>query len=402
MSISEITDRVHALGNAWEHFKQLNDLRLKEIEKKGAADPLYMDQLSKVNHALDHYKQRIDVLETAQARPGKELTGFGTKALGSAAVPSEYSKAFCNYLRKGMDAGLEELCTKALSVGSDPDGGYLVTPTMSHRIVKLVEEASPFRALAAIENISSDSLEILEDRDDAAAGWTSETGSVSDSGNPQIGKRTIHVHELYAQPKATQKLVDDSAIDIESWLAEKVAGIFARKESTAFVSGNGVGQPRGILTYDAGTDWGQIQQINSGTSGAVTGDGLVKLYYAMKEAYATRATFLMNRSVMQAVRLLKESTTDQYIWQPGLAAGAPDTLLGIPAAQSADMPAAQADSLSVALADFSQAYQIVDRIGIRTLRDPFTDKPFVKFYTTKRVGGDVVNFEAIKLLKLAN
>ncbi|MCH2548117.1 MAG: phage major capsid protein [Alphaproteobacteria bacterium] len=399
MSLNDLSDRVHALGSAWEQFKNVNDRRLSEIERKGSADPLHMEQLSKISGAMDNYKSRLDVLETAQARPGLELATKG-RMQGTGHV-SEYKKAFCNYLRKGMDAGLEELHTKALSVGSDPDGGYLVTPTMSQNIIKLIEASSPMRALAGVETISSDSLEILEDVGEAAAGWTTETGAVTDTTTPQIGKRIIAVHELYAQPKATQKLVDDSAIDIENWIGEKVAAIFARKESTAFISGTGTGQPRGILTYTAGTDWGEIEQISSGVDGAVTADSLMNLYYSLKEEYSSRATFMMNRSVVQAIRLIKDSATDQYIWQPGLSAGAPDTLLGVPVAQSNDMPVAAINSLSVALADFASAYLIVDRIGIRTLRDPYTDKPFVKFYTTKRVGGDVVNFDAVKLLKLA-
>lgn len=252
-----------------------------------------------------------------------------------------------------------------------------------------------------METISSDTLDLLEDKDEAASGWTTETGAVSDTTTPQVGKRSIPVFEMYAQPKATQKLVDDAAIDIENWIAEKVADVFSRKENTAFISGNGVSQPRGLLTYAAGTGWGQIEQVNSGTSAAVTADGLIKVYYALKEDHATRATFLMNRSLVQAVRLLKDST-NQYIWQPGLAAGAPDTLMGVPVRMAADMPVAASGSLSVAVGDFKSAYLVVDRIGIRILRDPFTDKPFVKFYTTKRVGGDVVNFDAIKLLKLAS
>jgi HK97 family phage major capsid protein len=399
MSLNDISDRVHALGNAWEQFKHVNNQRLQEIERKGNADPLHMEQLNKISYALDNYKHRLDTLETAHTRPGLELA---TKsALAGNGQVSEYKKAFCNYLRKGMDAGLEELHTKALSVGSDPDGGYLVTPSMSQGIIKLIEEASPMRALARVETISSDSLDILEDVGEAAAGWTTETGTVSDTMTPQVGKRNIAVHELYAQPKATQKLVDDAAIDIENWIAEKVAAIFARKESAAFINGTGSGQPKGILSYAAGTDWEEIEQVDSGADGAVTADGLMNLYYALKEEYASRASFLMNRSVVQSIRLIKDTATDQYIWQPGLAAGAPDTLLGVPVMQSNDMPVAAGNSLSVALADFSSAYLIVDRIGIRTLRDPYTDKPFVKFYTTKRVGGDVVNFEAIKLLKLA-
>ncbi len=396
MTISEITERVSHLGHAWEEFKHVNDARLREIETKGSADGLYNEHLNNISRALDGYKSRLDTIETAYSRPE-----FGSSESKASAVPSEYSKAFRNYLRKGMDAGLEQLSTKALSVGSDPDGGYLVTPTMSQTIVKAVFETSPMRQLASVETISSDALELIDDHDQASAGWTSETGSISETNTPQIAKRNIATHELYAQPKATQKLVDDSAIDIEAWLSGKIADIFAQKENTAFISGSGSGQPRGILTYTAGTDWNQIEQINSGTSAQVTSDGLIELFYSLKDAYTRNASFLMNRTTIQAVRLLKESTTDQYLWQPGLAAGAPDTLMGVPVLMAADMPVAAANSLSVAVGDFKAAYQIVDRLGVRILRDPFTEKPFVKFYATKRVGGDVINFDAIKLMKLA-
>lgn len=395
MSISDITERVSHLGHAWEEFKHVNDARLREIERKGSADGLYNEHLNNINAALDNYKSRLDTIETVYQRP--EL-GVENK---SAPRQGEYGKAFCNYLRKGMDAGLEQLSTKALSVGSDPDGGYLVTPHMSSRIVKSIYETSPIRQLASVEVISSDALELIDDHDQAAAGWTTETASISETSTPTLAKRNIPTHGLYAQPKATQKLVDDAAIDIEAWLSNKISDIFARKENTAFVSGSGVGQPRGILSYAAGTSWGQIQQVASGSSGAVTADGLINLYYSLKDAYSKNATFLMNRTVVNAVRLLKEATTNQYLWQPGLAAGAPDTLLGVPVMMATDMPAAAANSLSVAVGDFKSAYQIVDRQGISILRDPFTQKPFVMFYATKRVGGDVVNFEAIKLLKLA-
>jgi len=396
MSITEITDRVNSLGNAWEQFKQVNDARLRDIERKGNSDPLYTEHLHNIGSAMDNYKNRLDRIETAFGRP--EL-GEGSEE--TKANHNEYGKAFRNYLRKGMDAGLEALSTKALSVGSDPDGGYLVTPQMSGKIVQAIFETSPLRQLASVENISSDALELIDDHDQAAAGWTAETAAITETSTPIIAKRNIPTHELYAQPKATQKLVDDAAIDIEAWLAGKIADIFSRKENTAFISGNGVGQPRGILTYTAGTSWNQIQQVNSGTSGQVTADGLINLYYSLKDAYNKRASFVMNRTVVQAVRLLKEATTNQYLWQPGLAAGAPDTLLGVPVYMATDMPAAAANSLSVAVGDFKAAYQIVDRKGISILRDPFTEKPFVKFYATKRVGGDVINFDAIKLLKLA-
>lgn len=396
MTISEITERVSHLGHAWEEFKHVNDARLREIETKGSADGLYNEHLNNISRALDNYKSRLDTIETVYARPE-----FGSSESKSIAVPSEYSKAFRNYLRKGMDAGLEQISTKALSVGSDADGGYLVTPHMSQTIVKSVFETSPLRQIASVETISSDALELIDDHDQASAGWTSETGSITETSTPQIAKRNIPTHELYAQPKATQKLVDDAAIDIEAWLSDKIADIFARKENTAFIAGDGVGQPRGILTYAAGTSWNQIEQVNSGSSGAVTADGVINLFYALKDAYSRNATFLMNRTTVQAVRLLKEATTNQYLWQPGLAAGAPDTLMGVPVMMASDMPIAAANSLSIAVGDFRAAYQIVDRLGVRILRDPFTEKPFVKFYATKRTGGDVINFEALKLMKLA-
>jgi HK97 family phage major capsid protein len=398
MSISEITDRVASLGHAWEQFKNVNDARLRDIERKGNADPLYSEHLNTISAALDNYKSRLDQIETAYNRPilGDENDGHKN----AHPARNEYGKAFRNYLRKGMDAGLEALQTKALSVGSDPDGGYLVTPTMSSNIVKSIFETSPMRQVASIETISTDSLELIDDHDQAAAGWTSETGAISESSTPTLAKRNIATHQLYAQPKATQKLVDDSAIDIESWLSDKISDIFARKENTAFVNGNGVGQPRGILTYPAGTSWGQIEQVNSGTSATVTADAIITLFYSLKDAYTRRSSFFMNRTTVQAVRLLKQTSTNNYLWQPGLATGAPDTLMGVPVYMASDMPVAAASSLSIAVADFKSAYQIVDRKGITILRDPFTEKPFVKFYATKRVGGDVTNFEAIKIMKL--
>ncbi len=400
MSISEITERVTNLGHAWEQFKQVNDARLREIERKGHVDPLYNEHLNNISMSLDNYKNRLDQIETAYNRPALEMESKSSDSHYQA-KPSEYGKAFRNYLRKGMDAGLEALQTKSLSVGSDPDGGYLVTPTMSSKIMQAIFESSPMRQLASVETISSDALELIDDHDQAAAGWTSETATISETSTPTLAKRNIQAHELYAQPKATQKLVDDAAIDVESWLASKIADIFSRKENTAFISGTGVGQPRGILSYAAGTSWGQVQQIGTSSSGNVTADSLINLYYSLKDAYMKRASFLMHRTTIQAVRLLKEATTNQYLWQPGLSAGTPDTLMGVPVNMAADMPIAAAGSLSVAVGDFKSAYQIVDRQGIRILRDPFTEKPFVKFYATARVGGDVVNFDAVKLLVLS-
>ena len=398
MTMTEVTDRVHALGNAWEQFKQVNDQRLNEIERKGYADPLHNEHLKKISDALDQHKRRMDQIETVHGRPGFEMGG--SPFVGENG--SEYKAAFRNYLRKGAEGALESLQLKALSVGTDASGGYLVPNQLADIIVRIVNESSPMRELASVETISSDSLDLIEDTDDMAASWADETTARStDTNTPVIGRNTVDTFEMYAQPKATQKLIDDGAIDIEQWIAEKVADKFARLEATSFISGNGTSQPKGILTYTAGTSFGQVQQVPSGTSAVVTADSLIQLYYALKDEYSKNATFLMHRSTLQAVRLLKEATTNQYLWQPGLTAGTPDTLLGAPVKLAADMPVPAAASLSIAVGDFKRAYMIVDRVGIRTLRDPFTAKPFVQFYTTKRVGGKVVNTEALKLLKLA-
>lgn len=396
MSILEVKARVDQLGSAWEQFKQVNDRRLKEVEQKGASDPLTQQHLARISGKLDEYKERVSKMEAAFNRPAY---GSSEGYKFSDDISKAHKNAFCNYLRKGVEGDLCNLETKALSVASDSDGGYLVSPQISDMIIKTIFETSPMRKISSVETISSDSLEILEDRSEAVAGWTTESGAISDTDTPTFAKKSIPVFELYAQPKATQKLIDDSAIDIEAWLAEKISAIFSKKENTAFVSGDGVGKPRGILTYAAGTSWGQIEQIASGSSGVATADKIIKLYYSLKEDYAVNASFLMNRSMIESVRQLKD-TTNQYLWNPGLAFGAPDTLMGVPVNQAADMPIPAANSLSIAVGDFKAAYQIVDRAGVRVLRDPFTEKPFVKFYSTKRVGGDVINFEAIKLMKL--
>jgi HK97 family phage major capsid protein len=272
MTIQEVTDRVHALGNAWEQFKHVNDARLHELERKGYADPLYQEHLKKISDALDQHKHRIDSIETAHGRPARSHEPMG-------AVPSEYKAAFDNYLRKGMESGLEQLQLKALSVGTDANGGYLVPNDMAASIIKTITESSPMRALATVETISSDSLDLIEDTTDVDAQWGDETTDRSsvDSTTPTLGRNTIDTFEMFTQPKATQKLIDDASIDIEQWIAQKVAEKFARLEATAFISGNGTTAPKGILTYAAGTSFGQIQQVASGTSAAVTADSLIQL-----------------------------------------------------------------------------------------------------------------------------
>jgi len=312
----------------------------------------------------------------------------------------ERKTAFLKYLCKGEKSFTpDEL--KLLATGDDPSGGYWVVPEMSLKIITQVFETSPMRNLATIETISTDALEIAEDLGEAGAGWTNESDPRTETNTPTLGMRRIPVHELYAMPKATQNLLDDAKIDVESWLATKISDKFSRLENEAFITGDGVGKPRGILTYPAGTaNPGQVEQVNSGTNAAVTPDSVRSLFYRIKSPYINNARWLMRRSTLEAISKLK-NTNGQYLWQPGLAHGEPQTLLGKPIEQMEDMPLVVTGSLSIAFGDFKRAYNIVDRRGIRMLRDPFSAKPFVSFYSTKRIGGDVTNFEAFALQKMS-
>lgn len=385
----EIKGLLEEQAKAFEEFKSVNNRRLDEIEKKGVSDPLTDSHVNKLNDRLDEIKDRMDKLETA-APVGE------SKELGEV---DQYTKDFTSYIMKGVESPL--LSEKALSVANDADGGYLVTPAMSNRIITKLFETSPMRQIANVETISTSSLEYVVDNDEAGGGWTSEQGTVSETTTPTVGKKSIAVEEQYALPKATQKFLDDAAVDVEAWLAGKIADKLSRQENTAFITGNGVGKPRGILTYDAGTDWGQIEQISSNSSSAATleSEDFINLLYGLKAPYSVNASFVMNRSTVKSARTLRDSNGN-YLWGAGLQAGEPDTLLGKPVYEFTDMPAIGTNSLSVACGDFNKAYSIVDRTGIRVLRDPYTSKPYVSFYTTKRVGGAVANFEAIKLLKM--
>ncbi len=382
--VLKLKELVEDINRAWGEFKA-------EADKKGAADG---HKLAGINAHLDELQDQIDRFETAMRRP----------PLGEAAPEppdlSAYKAAYGTYLRKGEDYGLADLEHKALSVGSDPDGGYTVTPEMSSRVSTTIFESSPIREIATVETIGASSMEILVDDDQPGSGWVAESATRTETTTPQVRKIEIPVHELYAEPRATQRILDDANFDVEAWLSGKIADRFARDEATAFVSGDGVGKPRGFITFPAGTGFGQIEQVNSGHASLVQADGLISLQNALKQGYLTGAVWAMKRTTIGEVRKLKDSN-NQYLWQPGLAQDHPPTLLGHPVRAADDMPVVAANALAIAFGNFRAAYTIVDRVGIRVLRDPFTAKPFVKFYTTRRVGGDVVNFEAIKLQKIA-
>ncbi len=399
----DLKEGVEEIGKTFDAFKAANDERLEAIETKGYANPELEAKVDKMNASLDSLAEKNEKIEASMARAEREkLINTDVDTKGMTKEMKEYQKAYVRFMRKGDEAGLAELEAKALSVGSDPDGGYTVRPEVSNEIIKSITETTPMRQLARVISISSDSFEQMKRTDPAATGgWVGETEARAETAAPKLGILNIPAHEQYAEPHATQKLLDDSAINIEAWLAEEIADIFRFTENTAFVSGDGVAKPRGILTYAAGTGADQIQQVISGHATLVTADGLIDVQDALKEGYQPNASWLMRRSTVSAIRKLKDATNEQYLWQPGLQAGTPDMLLGASITKGADMPAVGAGALSICYGDFSRAYKIVDRIGIRVLRDPFTTKPFIKFYSTKRTGGAVVLHEAMKIQKIS-
>ncbi|HEY1630634.1 MAG TPA: phage major capsid protein [Rhizomicrobium sp.] len=398
----EIKEAYADLRQAFEAFKGANDERLDALEKRGGADVVTEEKVDRINRALDEQKKALDELTLAAHRP---LLGE-TKPLDRG--QRERKAAFDRYMRKGDASGFAALEVKALSEGSNPDGGYVVPLEIADTIDRILAKASPIRALATVQQIGSSVYRKPITTVEAASGWVGETDARSQTTTPTITAIDFPAMELYAMPAATQPLLDDAQVDIEAWLANEVQIVFAEQEGAAFVSGDGSNKPTGFLHYTTAADaswvWGKIGYIASGADGAFASsdpaDALINLAYAPKQGYRANANWVMNRKTESVVRKFKDAN-DNYIWQPGLGVGQPASLLGYPVAEAEDMPDIASNAYSIAFGDFARGYLIVDRVGIRTLRDPFTAKPYVLFYTTKRVGGGVQNFEAIKLMKFA-
>lgn len=431
-----LKDAIEKHNRALEEFKASNDARLKVLETGSRPDPLLVAKVDKANADITSTGEKIVALQAQVARqiteleakliaPGvggdqaaaeKEIQAavrFMSSKLGREVGRDEvdlesfraYRKTFNTYLRKGeKGTGIQA----AMEVGSDPNGGYFVEPDTGGKIIQLVFETSPMRSVASATTIGTDALEGINDLDEAGSGWVGERGTRSETDTPEVGRYRIPVHEIYAEPRATQKMLDDSNVDVEAWLGGKVANRFMRQENDAFVNGDGILKPRGFLTYSAGTPskatWQVMERINTGESGGfdayAPGDVFHDTIAALKSFYVGGASWAMNRSTLAAVRKLKDGD-GTYLWEKSFQAAQPFQLLGHPVVMMEDMPDISYQSLSIAFGNFREGYLIVDRTGIRVLRDPFTAKPYVKFYTTKRVGGDVVNFEALKLIQFS-
>jgi HK97 family phage major capsid protein len=349
---------------------------------------------------LQQTEERMMMLDRKMTTPARMPLG------GAADLTAPHTKAFGTYLRNGDDDGLRglELEGKALSSTVNSDGGYLVDPQTSETIRTALHSTSSLRSISSVVQIEATAYDLLIDDGNAEVGWADEVGPQLETDTPIIDRITIPLHELSAMPKASQRLLDDAAFNVESWLSERIASRFARAEAYAFINGDGVDKPMGFLKHtivdNALWAWGDIGYVPTGVSGDTTADAIVDLVYSLGSMYRANGTFVMSSKTAGLVRKLKDND-GRFLWSDGLAAGEPAQLMGYPVMVAEDMPDPAADSYSIAFGDFSAGYTVVERPDLRVLRDPFSAKPHVLFYATKRVGGDVSNFAAIKLLRFS-
>jgi HK97 family phage major capsid protein len=351
------------------------------------------EALGALREEMAQLKARMDAQAVAAARPALA----GVKGEGSPFVEK--------YLRKGLEAGVE---LKAVTGLSGAAGGYAVPEEIDATIDRLLTAVSPIRAIANVVKVGSAGYRKLVTSGGTPSGWVSEVAGRPETDTPTFIEIAPPSGELYANPAASQAMLDDAAFDVEAWLASEIATEFARAEGQAFVGGSGVNQPKGFLAQPAtaqgdGTrPFGTLQFVPSGAAGAfVPGapqDRLIDLVQALRPPYRQGAVFVMNSATASVIRKFK-TADGAFLWQPGLVSGQPDTLLGYPLVEAEDMPDIAADSLSIAFGNFKAGYLIAERTETQILRDPYTHKPFVHFYATKRVGGQVSNSEAIKLMK---
>lgn len=413
MPDSTLADLSKKMGEAHEKvvetheaMKKINDRIIAVEEKQGHVPADLKETLGQVQTALTASDEKHVKLKESFDAMDKKLSGLN--AIADEAEEKgdlkEHELKFIGMMRKGItnpehEEKLIELQKKTMFAASDPDGGYVIPRAIAKRIVKTIEETSPVRSLATVVKVGGEDYRYMIDIGTGNGGWVAERDERPNTGTPKMQQGTIVAHEMYANPCVTQKMLDDAAFDIVGWLNGKTATKFSRMEATAFLLGDGIGKPRGILTHSDGTTWGKIERIQTGDASEITPDSLILLQNALKAEYGARAHFAMRRQTVGKIRVLKDNN-GQYLWQPGLKSGEAATLLGDPISRMADMPAVAANSLPVLYGDFKETYTIVDRQAIRILRDPYSNKPFVEFYTTRRVGGEVTNFESMKILEV--
>lgn len=369
---------------AFEAYKEANDARMAEIESKGVADTLLDEKLKKIDRRLDQLS--LKAARPADGAPASEADG-------------ERSQAWSRYLRSGDESGLSRLDVKAFSAGTDDQGGYTAPPELDRLIEARLMQASPMRQIASVRQTSAGVYRKPVSLGVGAA-WAGEEDARTQSTTAGLSLLEFPAGELYSMPAATQTLLEDSYADIDEWLADEVEAAFSIQESAAFVSGDGDGKPKGFLDYtivaEASHAWGQIGSVAGDFTAAAAGDQIIDLIQTPKSQFRSNGRFTMNRRTVAAVRKLKDAD-GRYLWRPGMN-GEAQTIFGYPVTELEDMPDIGTGNAAIAFGDFRRGYLIADRQGARVLRDPYSAKPYVLFYTTKRVGGGVQNFDAIKVM----
>jgi HK97 family phage major capsid protein len=387
------------LMSVFQAFQTANDERLAAVEHKVACDVLLEEKVDRIDRALCNAQSSLDRLSLVSRRPQASIENL---------AESERKSAWSSYMRRGDENAIARIEAKSLSSSVASDGGHVAPPEVQAIIERTLASISPLRRVASVRPTTSGNFRKPISTTEAQVGWVAETGARTQTNTPNLELLSFPIGEIYALAAATQTLLDDAAVDIDSWLASEIAQSFAIAEGAAFISGDGTNKPKGLLAYNVVADnvqsYGNIGYIASGAAGAFATtnpvDKLVDLTYAPKTPYRANSSFLMNRRTLSQVRKFKDSNGN-YVWQPSLVSGQPASLLGYAVYESEDMPDIAANSYSVAYGDFEKGYLIVDRTDVRVLRDPYSNKPFVLFYVTKRVGGGVQDFSAIKLMKFA-
>ncbi|MBV2142641.1 phage major capsid protein [Falsochrobactrum sp. TDYN1] len=396
----DVSEAFDEFMTAFSAFREANDERLKKVEKSADTDVLLRDKVDRINRALDEQKQALDQYALKNARP--------PLGAGGAVANIEHKQAFDFYVRRGDEQALRGVEQKAHSYASGPDGGYLVPAELETEIGRRLGVLSPIRGISSVRQVSGAVLKKPFSVSGPAVGWVGETDARPQTASAKLAELQFPTMEIYAMPAATSSLLDDGAINVEQWIADEVEAAFAEQESAAFITGNGENKPTGFLHYDTVEDgaweWGKLGHIATGTEGALPAedpsDKLIELIYALKAGYRQNANFVMNRKTQSVLRKLKDADGN-YLWQPPAAVGEKASLMGFGLVEAEHMPDIDAAATPIAFGDFERGYLVVDRIGIRVLRDPYSAKPYVLFYTTKRVGGGVQDFDAIKLLKFS-
>ncbi|MET4682868.1 phage major capsid protein [Brevundimonas faecalis] len=396
---------LHEMMAAFEAFKGANDARLEEIERKASADVLLEEKVARIDAAVTQAQARLERVASEGRRPA--LSGGGEETPRVAAP--EAKAGWDGYMKSGSAPGagwgLEQKA--GLSTASN-SAGMVAPPETERAIERRLAAASPMREIATVRTVGAGVFRKPVSTAGVQAGWVAETAARPETDPASLALLEFASADLYACPAATQNLLDDALIDLDEWLAAEVEDAFAAQETTAFVVGDGVNKPKGFLAYDTAAEgsqtWGQIGTVASGAAGAFAAanptDRLIDLIYAPKARFRPNGRFVMNRRTVGTVRKFKDADGN-YIWSPATRPGETASLLGYPVTEIETMPDMAAGSLSIAFGDFQKGYLIVDRAGVRVLRDPYSAKPYVLFYTTKRVGGGVQNFDAIKAMKFA-